>query len=401
MRIYNQQEGIGSPAIELATKDSTLLIDPGLRLDICREILLVGDFYAANPAPYLRQHGIIPDYSAIPDAIVCTHGHVDHYGSFPAVPRNDFIFLYAPAFSSYIIHRAQTKWRRWHETLSPLGVYIQSIGRELRLSDLHVQTYHVDHTIPDAVALKIETPEGVVVYTGDFRGPLPEPLLDERAELLLIEGTNVGQPNVRPIEACLEECVRNLALRSGSIVIFIDDTNAQRALNLTQVLSEAGLNVYMTERLHETVATYCALLGKTVRVGVFDPKEEMPEKCTECAILSEFFPSAYSEGRFLITHHMDLFRQRRPKVIVAQNILGFEREFQKLRRQLRSLGIEVEHMHPSGHASSNEIFAAINSIKPKSGVLPLHTSSVEYFEQMLERSGIRCLRVKRKEKLCI
>ena len=55
-------------------------------------------------------------------------------------------------------------------------------------------------------------------------------------------------------------------------------------------------------------------------------------------------------------------------------------------------------MHPSGHASSGEVFAAISSIRPKLGVLPLHTPSVKYFEHMLKQLGIQCLHVERKEK---
>jgi ribonuclease J len=160
--------------------------------------------------PDVEQPGvdlILPDFSPIMDrledvqAIVLTHGHEDHIGAVPYLLANKpDIPLVGSEFTLALVE-AKLAERR----LDPYTLTVREGGVE-RLGPFECEFFAVNHSIPDALAVAIRTPAGLVLHTGDFKMdqvPLDGRITDlagfarlgaEGVDLLLSDSTNAEVP---------------------------------------------------------------------------------------------------------------------------------------------------------------------------------------------------------------
>lgn len=116
---------------------------------------------------------VIPDITFLkqnPDllqAIFITHGHEDHIGAIPFFIKQLDVPIYATKLTIGFI---ETKLRRTR------GVYPEDIdfhtiadGDSVTVGPFTVRPFHVNHSIPDAVGMVIQTPVGVIVHTGEYK----------------------------------------------------------------------------------------------------------------------------------------------------------------------------------------------------------------------------------------
>src|SRR6201994_2858307 len=166
--------------------------------------------------PDVEQPGvdlILPDFTPILDrlddiqAIVLTHGHEDHIGAVPYLLANKpDIPLVGSEFTLALVE-AKLAERR----LEPYPLTVREGGRE-RLGPFECEFFAVNHSIPDALAVAIRTPAGLVLHTGDFKMdqlPLDGRITDLRAfarlgeegvDLFLTDSTNAETPGFTPTE---------------------------------------------------------------------------------------------------------------------------------------------------------------------------------------------------------
>ena len=156
---------------------------------------------------------ILPDFTSIRDrlddidGIVLTHGHEDHIGGVPYLLRErPDIPLIGSKLTLALIEAKLQEHR-----IRPYTLEVSEGDRE-RIGPFDCEFIAVNHSIPDALAVAIRTPAGMVVHTGDFKMdqlPLDGRLTDLRAfarlgeegiDLLLVDSTNAEVPGFVPPE---------------------------------------------------------------------------------------------------------------------------------------------------------------------------------------------------------
>jgi len=130
--------------------------------------------------------------------IFLTHGHEDHIGGLPFALKK----LNVPVYGTRLTLGLLKPKLKEHRILRESDLREVRVGDSVQLGPFRVETISVCHSIPDAVALAIDTPVGRVVYTSDFKlDPAPPDGLptdmarfrrlgDEGVLLLLSDSTN-------------------------------------------------------------------------------------------------------------------------------------------------------------------------------------------------------------------
>ncbi len=99
-------------------------------------------------------------------AVAITHGHLDHVGAASYVlPRIGNPPVYAPALAKGIMDKR-------HEEFSvntKLNIHAVQPGDIVKLGRMQLEFFHVNHNIPDSMGIAVHTPEGIVIFTGDFK----------------------------------------------------------------------------------------------------------------------------------------------------------------------------------------------------------------------------------------
>ena len=156
---------------------------------------------------------VIPDISYLTEnkdkirAIFLTHGHEDHIGALPYVLKKLDLPVYGTALTLGIL-----QGRLKQNGVSFLQLKTVQPGEFIRAGSFKVEFIRVNHSIPDAVAMAIHTPLGVVLHTGDFKidqtpvdgqvtqfSKLAE-LGNQGVLMLLADSTNVERPGYTPSE---------------------------------------------------------------------------------------------------------------------------------------------------------------------------------------------------------
>lgn len=157
---------------------------------------------------------ILPDFSSVRDrlddieGIVLTHGHEDHIGAVPYLLREKPDIPLIGSKLTLALIEAKLQEHR----IRPYTLEVVEGNRE-RIGPFDCEFIAVNHSIPDALAVAIRTPAGMVVHTGDFKMdqlPLDNRLTDlhafarlseEGIDLLLSDSTNAEVPGFVPPSA--------------------------------------------------------------------------------------------------------------------------------------------------------------------------------------------------------
>jgi ribonuclease J len=177
--------------------------------------------------------------------ILLTHGHEDHVGALPYVLPNLPVPLYGTRLTLALVE-GKLRERRLRADLR-----VVAPGETFALGDFEVEVIRVTHSIPDSVAFALHTPEGTIVFTGDFKfdhTPVDGQRTDfnqlarvgERGVLLLLSDcTNVERPGWGESESRVSDAFYTLfAQATGRILITTFASNIHR---IQQVFDMAAL----------------------------------------------------------------------------------------------------------------------------------------------------------------
>jgi ribonuclease J len=338
---------------------------------------------------------ILPDFRAIEhrlddiEALVLTHGHEDHIGAVP------FLLKLHPDLpvvgSEFTLALVREKCREHRQ--KPRLVQVVE-GTRHRCGPFDCEFFAVNHSIPDALAVAIRTPAGLVLHTGDVKldqlpldGRLTDlagfsRLGDEGVDLLLIDSTNAEVPGFvtseRDIGPVLDSVIGKATQR---VIVACFASHVHRVQQVLDVSSAHGRKVALVGRSMVRNMGVAADLGLLrVPPGLLVDLEEamaMPEHRV-------LFVSTGSQGEPLSAlsrmargeHRQIRIRQGDTVVLASSLVPGNETSVFRVVNGLVRLGAAVVHqgtakVHVSGHAPAGELLFLYNAIRP-SNVMPVH-----------------------------
>src|SRR5712691_3271538 len=339
---------------------------------------------------------VLPDISYLLEprrkvlAIFLSHGHEDHIGGLPYALKKVNVPVYGTRLTLGLV---KPKLKE-HRFLREADLREVRVGDAVQLGPFRLETIAVCHSIPDAVALAIDTPVGKVVYTSDFKlDPSPPDGLptdmprfrkigDEGVLLLLSDSTNAERAghsgSERDLHAPLEKIFSEAP---GRIVVANFASNIHRIQHLVRMAGEFGRRVAVVGRSLQTNFKTSRELGfLKVPDGLTVPLEEIdrvpPSKLLLLTAGSQGEPMS-ALSRFAAQRHPFVNVVKGDWVVIsARPIPGNERSVHQTVNNLYRHGAhvfysEVGHVHVTGHAQKDELREMIDAVRPRY-FIPVH-----------------------------
>jgi ribonuclease J len=338
---------------------------------------------------------IIPDISWLEarkdriDGVFITHAHEDHVGAVGHTYARLGAPIYSRAFTANIARRKLEEYGVAANAVTVMGAWPDRVA----LGPFKVGFLPISHSIPESSGLVIDTPEGRVVHTGDFK--LDEtPLVGEGwdpvlwgeiakpgVKALICDSTNVFSMSPGRSEATLGDNITQLVASVDQLVVATTfASNVARVKTLAEAARRAGRSV--------------CLMGRAMN--------KMVEAALEAGVLSDFPPVISPEEAldvprgnlmFLVTgsqgerraasaqlangkYRGHKLKERDLFLFSSKTIPGNERGVIKIINQLAEIGVDVVDdstgaYHVSGHANRPDLEAMHALMQPQI-LVPMH-----------------------------
>ena len=340
---------------------------------------------------------VIPDFTYVEKnadkikGIVITHGHEDHIGGLAYLLKTANIPVYGTKLTIGLI---QGKLKE-HGILSSAKLHEIAPGDVVKLGEFTVEAIHVNHSIPDAIALAIRCEGGTVIQTGDFKidsTPIDGGMIDlsrfaqlgdEGVLALLSDSTNAERPGYTESERKVGESFEVLFRKAGKgrIIVATFASNIHRVQQIINVASSLGRKVAIIGRSLENVVNISAQLGylnipDNVLINADLINKYPAENIVIITTGSQGEPMS-ALSRMAFSDHKKVEICPNDYVIIsATPIPGNEKTVGKVVNELLKLGAQVIYekmydVHVSGHACQEELKLIMGLVKPKY-FIPVH-----------------------------
>ena len=333
---------------------------------------------------------VLPDFAYLKAnadrirGLILTHGHEDHIGAVPYLMRELNIPIYTTPLTAALIELKLEE----HDLLYNTQIFTKKTGTTFRLGCFTVEFIHVNHSIPDSVALAIGTPLGTVVHTGDFKidlTPISGGMIDltrfgqlgnEGVLALLSDSTNAENPGHSASERKVGESFDKLFTGCDNrIIITTFASNVHRLQQIISVAARHGRKVAITGRSMENILHVATVLGyMDIPENVMTDIEHINKLPKEQVVIISTGSQGESMSalyRMAFSEHKQLNILPGDRVIIsASAIPGNENMISRVIDELFHKGAEVIYdrhtdLHVSGHACQEEHKMMLALTKPK------------------------------------
>jgi ribonuclease J len=336
---------------------------------------------------------ILPDFSYIRDrlddvvAIFLTHGHEDHIGAVPYLLRErGDIAIYGSALTLALI-TAKLKEHR----ITPLTREVKEGGTE-DVGPFTLEFVAVNHSIPDALAVVINTEAGRVLATGDFKMdqlPLDGRITDLRTfarlgeqgvDLFMVDSTNADIPGFTPSEREIMPALnRVISSTRRRVIVASFSSHVHRVQQVIDIAAQHGRKVVFIGRSmvrNMKIAEDMGYLHVPADL-LMDAKDldQFDDNVVLICTGSQGEPMA-ALSRMANGDHQIRVGEGDTVILASSLIPGNENSVFRVINELTRFGAKVVHkanamVHVSGHAAAGELLYCYNIVKPKY-VLPIH-----------------------------
>ena len=336
---------------------------------------------------------ILPDFSYIRSrlndvvAIFLTHGHEDHIGAVPYLLRErGDIAIYGSALTLALI-TAKLKEHR----ITPLTREVKEGGTE-DVGPFTLEFVAVNHSIPDALAVVINTGAGRVLATGDFKMdqlPLDGRITDLRTfarlgeqgvDLFMVDSTNADVPGFTPSEREIMPALnRVISSTKRRVIVASFSSHVHRVQQVLDIAAQHGRKVVFIGRSmvrNMKIAEDMGYLNVPADL-VIDAKDldQYDDNVVLICTGSQGEPMA-ALSRMANGDHQIRVGEGDTVILASSLIPGNENSVFRIINELTRFGAKVVHkanamVHVSGHAAAGELLYCYNIVKPKY-VLPIH-----------------------------
>jgi ribonuclease J len=336
---------------------------------------------------------ILPDFEYIRErlddvvAVALTHGHEDHIGAVPYLLRERSDIPIVGSKLTLAFTEAKLKERR---ITAPM-VEVKA-GMIQKFGPFELEFVAVNHSIPDALAIAIRTPAGLVLATGDFKMdqlPLDGRVTDlatfarlgaEGVDLFMVDSTNADVPGFttaeRDISPVLDRVIRQTERR---VIVASFASHVHRIQQIIDVAESHGRKVAYVGRSMVRNMKLAEDLGYLHIPPnlIVDSKnlKDYGDKVVLICTGSQGEPLAALSRMANGDHEIQVGKG--DTVILASSLIpGNENPVYRVINELTRFGANVVHkgnamVHVSGHASAGELLYCYNIVKPKN-VMPIH-----------------------------
>ncbi len=377
--------------------------------ECANDIFLVDCGLAFPDSEMLGVDIVIPDFTYLEQnadkirGLVVTHGHEDHIGGIAYLLKKINIPIYSTKLTIGLI---EGKLRE-HNLLSSAKLNIITPKQTIKMGCMAVEFIRVNHSIPDAVALAIHTPAGIVVHTGDFKidyTPIEGGIIDlarfgelgNRGVLALMsDSTNAERRGHTATERTVGGSLYKLfeTAVGKRIIIATFASNIHRVQQIMDCAVRYGRKVAVFGRSMVNVINIATELGYLkAPEGLIIDLEAMNRFPSEKIVLittgsqgepmSALTRMAMNEHRNVTITPMDLI------IISATPIPGNEKLVTKVVNELMRAGADVIYeamydVHVSGHACQDELKLMLSLTKPRF-FIPVHGE----YKHLVKHAGL-------------
>ena len=382
----------------------------------CQGDMILVDCGLAFPEPdMLGVDLVIPDFTYVEDnankikGIFITHGHEDHIGGLAYLLQRVNIPVYGTKLTIGLIENKLKE----HKILEKVKLNVIKPKDKVKLGCFEIEAIHVNHSIPDALALAITSPAGLILQTGDFKidtTPIDGDVIDlariarlgEKGVLcLLSDSTNAQRPGYTASERTVGESFERLFQKADGkrLIVATFASNIHRVQQIIDAAQSVGRKVALSGRSLENVVETASKLGYlNVPDGILisiDMVSRYPHDKlviittgSQGEPMSALYRMAFSEHRRVEIGTGDYV------IISATPIPGNEKTVGKVVDELLKRGAEVVYekmydVHVSGHACQEELKLIMSLAKPKF-FIPVHGEQkhLRSHAQLAESMGI-------------
>ena len=373
---------IGKNITVLECENDIIIVDCGIGFpddDMLGVDLVIPDFtYLINNVDKIR-------------GVFITHGHEDHIGSLPYLLRAMNVPVYGTRLSIGIVENKLAE----HKLLQSAKLNTVRAGDKVSAGCFKIEFIRVNHSIADACALAITTPQGLILHTGDFKldvTPIDGEMMDivrlgqlgaDGVRMLLCESTNVERAGYTPSEKRVGFSLEKIldSYSDKRIIIATFASNVHRVQQIIDASVNHGRKVAVTGRSMINVVNAAVRLGymnvpEGALIDIDDIKKYPPEKITIVTTgsqgepMSALYRMAFSDHDKVVLSDKDLV------VLSSSAIPGIEPLVGKIVNEMYRRGVNVYHdssveVHVSGHACQEELKLMHALTKPKY-FMPVH-----------------------------
>ncbi len=325
-------------------------------------------------------------------AIVLTHGHEDHVGALPYVLRE--VEVGEVVATRLTLAMVKSKLDEHGLGASTRLTEADPDAGAMQLGPFRLEFIRMAHSIPDCVAIVIETPAGRVLHTGDWKldhtpvdglktdvGKLAE-IGNRGVDLMLGDSTNAERPGMTGSERLVGETFRQMIPSlPGRVLIASFASNIHRMQQAAEVAIANDRKVALVGRSLRKNMNIARNLGyvNLPEDALVSPKEAMDLPPGRVMILctgSQGEPMS-ALTRIAYSDHQNVEVERGDTVIIsAKPVPGNELRVHDSINRLARLGAQVLHeeiapVHVSGHACSEELRTLLSLVRPKA-LMPIH-----------------------------
>ena len=321
--------------------------------------------------------------------IILTHAHEDHIGAIAHIWPQIKCKIFSTPFTAVLIKE------KFKEKRIDIGnnLKIVNLNGTVDLKPFKVEFITLTHSILEPNGLRIETPSGNILHTGDWKCD-PNPLIGDKINskrlkeigdkgvlAMICDSTNVFSTGRAGSELDVRKSLLNLMSRlKKRIIVTSFASNVARMESIFYCAEKSGRQISLVGRsMHKIykAAKECGYLKNIMNpIDSRDAKKISREKIVYLCTGSQGEPMG-AMMRIASYVHPDVHIEKGDSVIFSSKIIpGNERKLYKLHNQLVRDGIEViseesDFVHVSGHPNREDLNDMYDWVRPKA-VIPVH-----------------------------
>ena len=339
---------------------------------------------------------VIPDFSYLREnkekieAVILTHGHEDHIGAMPFLLKEFPLRVFGTGFTLDLLRE------KLKEHILPQNADLKTIipGEIHEIGPFTVEGIRVNHSIVDGMGLAIETPEGLILHSGDFRID-PTPVDEQTTDLIRFahfgekgvlaffsDSTNAEKEGYTLSERDVKKTLRDFFLTCpGRLIVASFASNITRIQEVISLAEEFGRKVVFNGKSMITnvgIARAHGFIHFSEDLEITEKKmKSLPDSQVVVITTGSQGEPMSALSRMARDQHKGIKIHKGDTILLSSRFIpGNEKAITSVINKLYGLGADVIYenvsdIHTSGHARQAELKVMLSLVKPRH-FIPIH-----------------------------